>query len=75
MKCVTCKNGETLNSKTTVTFEKNGSTFIFKDVPCSKCEQCGEVYLDDNVSSKLIDQIELLSRSGGEVSIQRYTAA
>ncbi len=52
MKCVICKTGERFETKTTLTFEKNGSVIVFKDAPCTKCEQCGEIYISERNFSK-----------------------
>ena len=75
MKCVICKTGETSTKTTTVTFEKNGSTMILKDVPCERCEQCGEIYLSNEITRKLMDIVEKLSKIGGEVNIHKFVAA
>lgn len=75
MKCVICKTGESSEAKTTLTFEKNSSVIIFKDVPCMKCEQCGEVYISEEVSGQLFKTLNEVSRYAGEVSIQRFQAA
>ena len=50
MKCVICKNGQTVNQTVTVTLEQNGKTFVFKDVPARVCENCGEQYLEEETS-------------------------
>jgi YgiT-type zinc finger domain-containing protein len=75
MKCVICKNGETAKAFTTITFEKNGSTIIFKKVPCLTCSQCGEVYLDEDISGKLYDQTEKAASVATEINIQIFDAA
>jgi YgiT-type zinc finger domain-containing protein len=75
MKCVICKNGDTKQSKTVATFEKRNSTIIFKSVPCLKCEQCGEIYFEEIVSSKLMSQLNKISEHAGEVNIQQFNAA
>jgi len=33
MKCIICRNGETKEGTTTVTFDREGITLVVKDVP------------------------------------------
>lgn len=75
MKCVICKSGDVSKNRTTLTFEKNGTTMILKNVPCEKCEQCGEVYLGQETTKEVMALVEKLSQSGGEVSIYKFKAA
>ena len=75
MKCVICKNGDTKKTTAFATFEKSNSTIIFKNVPCLKCEQCGEVYFEENISSKLMSRLKELSNYAGEINIQIFDAA
>ncbi len=35
MKCVICKSGDTHEGHTTVTLQRDNSTIIIKDVPCT----------------------------------------
>ena len=41
MSCFTCK-GDIVDSTTTYMAEYNGCYIISKNIPCSKCSQCGE---------------------------------
>ena len=75
MKCVICKSGETVDSKTTLTFDKEGSIIVFKDVPCLKCEQCGEIYLSEETSQQLLKNLQKVSQYGGEITIRKFNAA
>lgn len=45
MTCFSCK-GDVEKSTTTYMTEYNGSYIIIKNVPCTKCTQCGEEYLN-----------------------------
>jgi len=55
MKCVICKHGETHPGEVTVTLPKNEATLIFKLVPAEVCENCGEYYLSEETTTKLMD--------------------
>jgi len=74
MKCVICKNGETQRGVSTITLERNGMTFVVKDVPSRVCDNCGEAYLDDETTERLLNLAEEAARSGVQVDIRRYIA-
>jgi YgiT-type zinc finger domain-containing protein len=74
MKCVVCKKGETKIGKATVTLEKDGATLVFKGVPAQVCASCGEEYLDQEITAKLLQSAEEAARSGIQVEIRQYTA-
>ena len=75
MKCVICKEGETRPGKTTTTFERAGMTLVFKNVPAQVCANCGEAYLDEPISAKLLETAEEAARSGVLVDVREYTPA
>lgn len=54
MKCVICKSGETSPGKITETLTRRDSTIIIKDVPAQICENCGEYYLNDKISTQVM---------------------
>jgi YgiT-type zinc finger domain-containing protein len=58
MKCVVCKKGETKVGKTTVTLEKDGATLVFKGVPAKVCGNCGEEYVDEEITAALLKSAE-----------------
>jgi len=75
MKCVVSKKGETKPGKTTVTLEKDGATLVFKGVPADVCANCGEEYVDSEITAALLKSAEAAARSGVQVEIRQYTAA
>ena len=75
MKCVICKNGQTVNQTVTVTLEQNGKTFVFKDVPARVCENCGEQYLEEETSKRLLALAQEAAKSGMELTIAKFKAA
>ena len=74
MNCVICKNGKTQPGKTTVTLQRGESTIIFRGVPADICDNCGEYYLTDEVSSALMERAEAAMEQGAELEIQRFAA-
>lgn len=72
MKCIVCKQAETQAGTTTVTLERQGATFVFKDVPALVCPNCGEDYVDDAVAGALLQSAEGMAAAGTQVNIRRY---
>jgi YgiT-type zinc finger domain-containing protein len=75
MKCLVCKNGETSEAKTTVTLERQGMTFVFKEVPALVCQNCGEEYLSDDISKRLLELAGRVAQTGMEISVHRFSEA
>lgn len=74
MKCVLCRHGETRAGSTTVTLQRGATTIILKGVPADVCENCGEYYLSDDVTDRVLERAEKAARDGAEVEIVRYAA-
>ena len=72
MKCTICKHGETVEGFTTVTFEKKGTTIVFKQVPALVCDNCGEKYINEGVTKELLTKAQEIVKSGVEVDIRHY---
>lgn len=52
--CTFCGNKNIKNVLSEYTYRHKGNYMIFKNVPCSQCEYCGEKYFD----AKVLKQIE-----------------
>lgn len=74
MKCVICKQGELEPGKVTVTLERKGSTLVFKGVPAQVCPNCGEEYVAEDVSAKLLQRADELAKDGAQVDVREYAA-
>ncbi len=74
MKCVICKHGETQPGKTTVTIERGGATLVVKGVPARICDNCGEAYVDEEISRQLPDIAKEALRAGVQVDIREFAA-
>ena len=72
MKCVICKHGDTELSTTTMTLERDGAVVVFKDVPAQVCRNCGEAYVAEEISAKLLGMAEQSVRDGIEVGVRKY---
>lgn len=74
MQCVICKNGSTSPGMVNAVLQRNGCTIIFKDVPADVCTNCGEYYLNEEVTNEILLRSENAMRNGAEVEILRYAA-
>lgn len=74
MICFTCK-GDVELSTTTYMTECNGCFLIIKNVPCTKCKQCGEEYLNGATLQKIEKILEKLKDMLTEVAIVDFNKA
>ncbi len=74
MNCVICKQGQTQKGLTTVTLERGRTTVVIKDVPAQICENCGEYYLDQDVTETVQKLAEHAFELGVEIEVLRYAA-
>lgn len=75
MKCVICKKGDTRSGTATVTLERDGATVVIKGVPARVCGTCGEEYVAEGVTARLLKTAEEAARSGAQVDVRTYAAA
>ena len=74
MKCVICKQGETAPGLTTVTMTRGESTIVIKNVPADICENCGEYYLSEEISSQILRMAEEAVKRNHEVEVIQFAA-
>ena len=74
MDCVICKNGITNSGEVNVVLQRNECTIIIKNVPADVCENCGEYYLSEDVTGKILERAEDAVKKGAEVEILKYAA-
>jgi YgiT-type zinc finger domain-containing protein len=75
MKCVICKHGTTQPSVTTVTLEPGNLTLVMRGVPAQVCTNCGEAYVNEEVTTRLLRVAEETARQGAQVDVRQYIAA
>lgn len=64
MTCFYCKGSMTESTTTHVVDLKECIIIIIRNVPCLKCEQCGETYFENDVAlaiEKILDTIQYIS--------------
>jgi YgiT-type zinc finger domain-containing protein len=69
MKCVICRNGTTRKGKVTVTLERNQSIIAFKEVSAQVCQNCGEYYLDAEITNEVLKRAEQAAKKGVEIEV------
>lgn len=74
MKCLICKTGETRPGTTTVTLEREDTIVVIKDVPAQVCDNCGEYYLEEDVSARIYALAEEAVKRKVEVEVLHYAA-
>jgi len=67
-----CKQDETQEGVTTVTLERGALTLVIKDVPARVCPNCGEAYVDEDVTAELLQTAEQMAAAGAQVDVRRY---
>jgi YgiT-type zinc finger domain-containing protein len=73
MKCIVCHHGDTQPGTTTLTFDRAGSTIVMRCVPAEICENCGEAYVTDDVTSAVLDFVRDARKSAPAVLIRDFT--
>lgn len=74
MTCFSCK-GDVEKSTTTYMTEYNGCFITIKNVPCSKCSQCGEEFLNGTVLQKIEEILDRVKNALTEIAVVDYNAA
>jgi YgiT-type zinc finger domain-containing protein len=74
MKCVICKHGDTAPGTATVTLERSGTIAVIRNVPAEVCQDCGEYYLDEATSKRVMAQAEAAAARNVEVEVASYAA-
>lgn len=74
MKCVVCKQGETVDGFATVTLVRGDTTLVMKGVPAQVCANCGEEYVADDVTARVLEAANAAATTGVEVDVRRYVA-
>jgi len=75
MICVICKHGETRPGTATVTLERADTTLVIKGVPAQVCANCGEEYVEEGTTARLLGTAEEAARTGVQVDVRQYAAA
>ena len=72
MKCVQCNEGVTVDSSTTIAFEKNGAAFLFRHVPSMICPVCDEEYLSEEIQDRISEITSRCLERGLSVNVYDF---
>lgn len=73
--CRLCKNMIIAESVTTHVVNYKSCIIVVKNVPCLKCDRCGEKYYIDEVAEKLEIIMNLLKQQMPEIAVIDYQRA
>lgn len=74
MTCFSCK-GNLEKTTTSYMTEYNKCYIIIKNVPCTKCTQCGEEYLNGVTMQRIEQIIEKVKNILTEIAVVDYNTA
>lgn len=75
MRCMSCKHGKMEETTTTYFTQLNNCYIIIENVPCLKCDQCGEEFLNASVAEKIDDILDNIEKIASKIFILDYMAA
>lgn len=75
MNCLVCKSGTMHKSKGTYFANLAHGYVIIENVPCWKCDQCGEVVFSASVLEKIDVLIERLQKVSSKIFLLDYDTA
>ena len=75
MKCLICKHGEVVDGAAVITLNRDATILVVKDVPAQVCNNCGEEYVAEEVTARLLKKATALAREGVDVAVCSYATA
>ena len=72
MRCFFCK-GELVGSTTTHVVTLDNCIIIVKNVPCTRCDQCGETFFSDKVAEQLELIVKRFRTAVTEIAVVNYS--
>lgn len=75
MKCLSCKNDETIETTTAYFSNAKNCYVIIENVPCQKCSQCGEEFFSVDVMEKIDEIIAQAEKVMSKIFILDYKQA
>lgn len=74
MTCFFCK-GDMKESTTIHTVELKNCIVVIKNVPCYKCDQCGEIVINGEVAERIEQIVADFEKALTEIAVVNYSAA
>jgi YgiT-type zinc finger domain-containing protein len=64
MICPICRQAETVNRLTSISFERGEMRLAINSVPARVCLGCGEAYVQEDVAERLLQGAKKISEAG-----------
>ena len=64
MICLICRQAETVNGLTSISFERGEVRLVVNSVPARVCPNCEEAYVDEAVAAQLLRSAQKMSEAG-----------
>ena len=75
MNCLICKGGKMIDSFEPYFAKLDLGYIIIENVPCKKCDQCGEILFSTSVIEKIEKLLELYKKISSKIFIIDYNQA
>ncbi len=72
MICLICRKAEIQDGLVSINFERDEFKAMINLIPAKVCPACGEAFLDEQVTTQVLNQAEGLSQEGMTDIIQDY---
>ena len=72
MKCLICRQAETVDGFTSVTLERDEIKLVVNSVPARVCPSCGEAYVVEDVAVRLLERAEQMIEMGEQEEIRDF---
>ncbi|HUZ44652.1 MAG TPA: type II toxin-antitoxin system MqsA family antitoxin [Acidimicrobiales bacterium] len=74
-RCVICRQADTEQGVTTVTFHRAGHTVVVNEVPALVCPNCGEAYVGEDEAGQVLSIAKEAFEAGVSVLVRDFSAA
>ncbi|HSH60145.1 MAG TPA: type II toxin-antitoxin system MqsA family antitoxin [Acidimicrobiales bacterium] len=75
MNCIVCHHEQTRSGTTSVTFHRDSQTVVVNEVPAEVCENCGEAYFAEDVTTQLLDIAAQARKAQDQVLVRVFAPA
>lgn len=72
MICLICRQAETVNGLTSISFERGEVRLVVNSVPARVCPNCEEAYVDEAVAAQLLRSAQKMSEAGRLEAVIEY---
>jgi YgiT-type zinc finger domain-containing protein len=72
MICLVCRKAQLIDGLTSIHFERDEFKTVINLVPAQVCPACGEAYLDEQVTTQVLNQAKEILHQGMMDIVQDY---